>query len=378
MMNNHSRSEFEQRLQRVRKKISERNIDALIIYSQKRGHVRYVSGYSPNYHTNSALCLLPLKQEPTLWIKFAFDLPRAKATSWLEDIRVASYEDTRALVTECAGAVRQLGLERGRIGLVASDLGVDEMSVSLDESIRNEMPKVQFEPASDILNSIRLIKSTAEIKHIRRAAQLADAVVDALRKAIRPGKSDLSAVVSAEQVARKEGARCDIIISTNSTKLAFPPSGANFHKKSVITCEITIELNGYWVQVCRTLSVGRPAPEQQRVFAVSRSAYEAGLAAARCGNTVATVWHAIHDSISRDGCKDWVQYGPGHGVGLDLPELYPIDHNCDARLDRGMVFIVHPAIWVPRRGAGWTGGPIVVGDGQPRKLDHPQAEIIEI
>jgi Xaa-Pro dipeptidase len=378
MINNDLLPEFEQRLKRARKQMIERDIDALLIYSQKRAQVRYVSGYSPNYHTNSALVLLPLKKEPILWIKFAFDLPRAKATSWIQDVRVAPYEDARALVTECAKEVRRLHLEHSRIGLVASDLAVDEMSVSLDQYIRSEMAKTQFEPASDLLNSIRLTKSDTEIRHVRRSAQLAEVVVDALRKAIKPGESDLRAVVAAEQAARREGGRCDIIISTDASRLAFPPKNAKFHRKSIITCEITIELDGYWVQVCRTFSIGRPSEAQREVFAVSRRAYQAGLAAARCGNKVAAVWHAIHESISGDGYKDWVQYGVGHGVGLDLPELYPIEHNCDATLGRNMVFIVHPGIWAPRQGAGWTGGPIVIGDGQPRSLDRPQAEIIEI
>lgn len=378
MINNELRSEFEERLKKTRKQMGKQNLDALLIYSQKRAHVTYISGYSPNYHTNSALLLLPLRQDPLLWIKFAFDLTRAKATSWIQDIRVGPSEDTLALVTECAKMVRQLRLDRSRIGLVASDIAVDEWSVSLDQFIRSEMPKVQFEPASDLLNSIRLIKSDTEIKYVHQAAQLADGVVDALQKAIQPGKSDLSAMTAAEQTARKEGARCDIIISTDQAKLAFPPVNAKFHKRSVITCEITIQLNGYWVQVCRTFSIGRPSEAQREVFAASSRAYQAGLEAARCGNTVANVWQAIHETISRDGWKNFGQYGIGHGIGLDLPELYPIEHAYAAPLGRNMVFVVHPGIWIRGQGTAWTGGPIVIRDGRPRALDRPQTEIIEI
>ena len=371
-------SDFQQRLENIRREMTVRGLDALIIFSQRRGHVRYVSGYNPNYHTNSALVLLPLKEEPILWIKFTFDLSRAKAMSWFRDVRVAPCEDNCALVTECAKAICQLHLERAHIGLVASDLAVDEMSVSLDQCIRSEMPQVKFEPSSDLLNSIRAIKSATEIRYLRQAAQLAEVVAETLCKAIKPGESDLRAVLAAEPPARSEGARCDIIISTDASRLAYPPKNFKFHRKSTVTCEITIELNGYWVQICRTFSVGKPSAEQKHIFSVSQRAYHAALAAARSGNKVATVWNAIYQSISRDGCGKWIQYGPGHGVGLDLPELYPIEHNCEAELRSNMVLVVHPGVLVPQRGTGWTGGPVVVGETHARPLDHPQMEVIEI
>ncbi len=372
------RSDFQQRLENIRRGMTGCSLDALIVFSQRRGHVRYVSGYNPNYHTNSALALLPLKGEPILWIKFPFDLSRAKAMSWFQDVRVSPYEDNCAMVPECAEAIRQLHLERGHIGLVASDLAVDEMSVSLDQRLRGEMPQVQFEPASDLLNSVRLIKSATEIRSLRQSAQLAEVVAEALRKAIRPGETDFRAVLAAERPARSEGARCDIIISTDASRLAYPPKNLKFRAQSTVTCEITIEFNGYWVQICRTFSVSTPSAEQKQTFSVSQRAYRAGLAAARSGNTVGAVWNAIYESFLQDGCEKWIQYGPGHGVGLDLPELYLIEQNCKAELRSNMVLVVHPGVLVPQRGIGWTGGPVVVGETHARPLDHPQTDVIEI
>lgn len=371
-------SDFQQRLERIRREMTARSLDALIIFSQRRAHVRYVSGYAPNYHTNSALVLLPLKEEPILWIKFPFDLSRAKEMSWVQDVRVAPYEDNCALMTECAKAIRRLHLERGHIGLVASDLAVDEMSVSLDRCLRSEMPQVKFEASSDLLTSIRTIKSAAEIRYLRKSSQLAETVAEALRKAIKPGESDLRAVLAAERPARLEGARCDIIISTDASRLACPPKNLKFHRKSTVTCEITVELNGYWVQICRTFSVGKPTAEQEHFLSVSHRAYQAALAAARSGNKVATVWNSINESISGDGHEKCVQHGPGHGIGLDLPELYPIEHNCEAELRSNMALVIHPSVMVSRRGIGWTGGPVIVGDTRAKPLDQPQVEIIEI
>ena len=85
--------EFQERLKSIREAMLRQKFDALVVFSQKRSHITYLSGYYPNYHTNAALMLITAERDPTLWIKFAFDLPRAKATSWLEDIRTsASYD----------------------------------------------------------------------------------------------------------------------------------------------------------------------------------------------------------------------------------------------------------------------------------------------
>src|SRR5579859_1839199 len=123
--------EFKDRLSTLRNGMQRSNLDALFIFSQRRGHVTYVSGYRPNYHTNSAIIVLPLKGDPILWIKFPFDLPRARAMSWFTEIRASASEEQARMVSQCAEAIRALGLERSRIGLVGTDLAVDEISLSL-------------------------------------------------------------------------------------------------------------------------------------------------------------------------------------------------------------------------------------------------------
>jgi Xaa-Pro dipeptidase len=376
-MNHNVESEFDRRLERVRCELPARGLDALLVFSQKRSHVRYLSGYNPNYHTNAALVLVPLRHDPILWIKFSFDLTRAKSASWIKDVRTAPYESNAGLVTACAGILPELHLEKSRIGVVASDLAMDELSTSLDQSLRNQMPGVSFEHASDLLNEIRAVKSPVEIEAMRRSARLACEVANALGKAIRPGISDHEAVCIAERAARLQGARCDIILSTDPCRLAYPPHNSTFHDRSSVSCEITVELDGYWVQICRTFSVGKPSQIQKELFSVSQKAYRAGMTAARPGNTVGRVWSTIWNSLSQDGYVKYVEYGFGHGVGLDLPEIHPLEKDCPSEIPNNMVLVIHPAIWVPNRGAAWTGGPILTCDS-PLQLDTPQEEIIEV
>ena len=70
--------------------------------------------------------------------------------------------------------------------------------------------------------------------------------------------------------------------------------------------------------------------------------------------------------------------GVGLGVGLDLPELYGIDHECKSSLAPGVILVVHPGIWVADKGAAFIGGPIAITDSGNIHLDSPQFDIFEV
>ncbi len=372
-------SEFRERITNIRTLMRRQNLEALLIFSQKRGHATYVSGYFPNYHTNSAIVFLPLEGEPILWTKFPFDLPRAKAASWFSDIRGSVSEGLEGMVSQCADEVRARGFGRSKIGLVGTDLAVDELSVSLTGHLSKFLPEVQFEPASSLVNEVRLIKSRNEIEVLRVAAHIADLGGQEFAKAIKPGVKHRDAAVTAEYHMRREGAEeCSIIVSSGPSRMALPPTDELFNQGDIVTCEITARYHGYWAQVCRVFTIGKASADEKEIFAACKSGYEAAKAATRAGKLVSSAHQAAIAAITAAGFGDYIQYGAGHGVGLDLPELYPLDPHCDGVYASGVIMVIHPAIWVPGRGTAFVGGPVAVSDGPADCLDTPQVDVVEI
>src|SRR4051794_19451518 len=176
-----------QRLDAIRSEMRKRDLAALIIYSQKRGHVPYVSGDRPNYHTNSAFVVLPLEGEPALLIKFGFDSSRAASISWFSDIRASGTEDLAGMFLECCEIINQMKLQRARIGLVASDDTIDELSVSLSNAIQHALPQARIEPASDLINQMRMEKSPPEIMNLRKATEISESAAAAMQRCLVPG-----------------------------------------------------------------------------------------------------------------------------------------------------------------------------------------------
>ena len=186
-------------------------------------------------------------------------------------------------------------------------------------------------------------------------------------------------MAAALYLARMEGADdCSMILSLDPSRMALPPSGSEFRHGDAISCEITVQYHGYWIQICRVFSVGKANAAQREVFEICRDAHEAAVRAATPGASAARLVEEAHKVITDAGYKDYIQYGAGHGVGLNLPELYPLDSQCKELLSPGMVLVIHPVVWVPGKGSAFVGGPISVSEGSAVRLDCPQSEIIEI
>ena len=65
-------------------------------------------------------------------------------------------------------------------------------------------------------------------------------------------------------------------------------------------------MEGYYVQICRTLVAGPAAAAQARAFAIYGEALEAGIAAVKPGATAADVARAENDVFRRYGLGDYV------------------------------------------------------------------------
>ncbi len=81
--------EYRRRINTIRASMAGQRLDALLIYSWKRGQVRYLTGYTPNYVANVAAVVLPVDGDPVMFIRFPFDLERAHRACWFDDVRAS-------------------------------------------------------------------------------------------------------------------------------------------------------------------------------------------------------------------------------------------------------------------------------------------------
>jgi Xaa-Pro aminopeptidase len=151
-----------------------------------------------------------------------------------------------------------------------------------------------------------------------------------------------------------------------------PPMGKVMASGDMVTTELTPCIDGYYIQICRTLVIGEPNQPQQKAFAIFRDALEAGIAAVRAGATAADVARAENEIFCAHGLGDYVTNVytrvRGHGLGLFVDTKPHILEDVDTSIEPNMTMIVHPNTYHPEVGYLVLGDAVIAG--------HERAEVL--
>jgi Xaa-Pro dipeptidase len=217
---------------------------------------------------------------------------------------------------------------------------------------------------------LRLVKSAEEIEWIRRAAELTDAGVTALREAARPGASEYELGAAIEAAWLPHGATTHIHYLA-ATPMAAPelcvpaqwPSDRRLQAGDALVYEVSASFWEYPAQRLGTVFVdAEPTPLYRELLDTAQAAFDAVVARLRAGATAAELWEAAGGITIRD---DLV-----HGfVGGYLPPVLgartPVP---DFTFEAGMTVVVQPNVVTRDERAGVQVGELllVTGDGVKR------------
>jgi Xaa-Pro dipeptidase len=241
-----------------------------------------------------------------------------------------------------------------------------------------------LEDGTALLDELLMHKLPAEIDAVRRAATLADDAYAAFRAAVRAGRRQYVIVAEIEGALRARGCPDNFMIMGSGGKDVLgmtPASERRIAPGDLVTTELTPAVEGYFVQICRTLVVGGASEPQRRAFDVFREALEAGIAAVRPGATAADVARAENDVFRRHGLGDyttskWTRVR-GHGLGLFCDGKPHLLEDVTTPLAPGMTLIVHPNTYHPEAGYIVLGDAVVVTDTGAEVLTRTPRELFE-
>ena len=154
-------------------------------------------------------------------------------------------------------------------------------------------------------------------------------------------------------------------MSASQHNLAVTAAGARvLDVGDIILSEITPCYQGQFAQICRTTVIGDTTPLLHEKYAVLQQAMRCGQAAAVPGASVRAVTQSMDDCFRAAGygdyCRPPYMRVRGHGLGItsDAPGDLTVDS--DARLEDGMVFVMHPNQYLPETGYLMCGEPVVI------------------
>jgi Xaa-Pro aminopeptidase len=214
------------------------------------------------------------------------------------------------------------------------------------------IPGVSVEDRTQLLASMRAVKSPVELALIERAVVATAAGFEACLRAIKPGMREREAaeLLIATYSAHDSEPAYELIVGAglNGTVLHYVDNSARIADGDLVVMDCAAAYGGYASDVTRTLPAsGVFSPEQREIYELVLTAELAGIAAARPGATYTEVDAAARAVIESAGYGDAFIHGTSHPVGLEVHDITP-----DGPLKPGMVITVEPGIYLPERGLG--------------------------
>ncbi|MFJ7746137.1 M24 family metallopeptidase [Peribacillus sp. NPDC097295] len=239
----------------------------------------------------------------------------------------------------------------------------------------------QLMPLSGVIENLRLIKTTSEIKILKEAAAIADAAFTHILDFIRPGITELDVSNELEFFMRKQGATSssfDIIVASG-VRSALPHGVATdkiIEKGDFITLDYGAYYNGYVSDITRTVAVGKPSEELINIYDIVLEAQLRGMAGIKPGMTGKEADALTRNLIEEKGFGQYFGHSTGHGIGLEVHEGPALSLRSDIILEPGMAVTVEPGIYLPGiGGVRIEDDTIVTLDGN-EALTHSSKELI--
>jgi len=138
-----------------------------------------------------------------------------------------------------------------------------------------------------------------------------------------------------------------VLISINDEVVHGIPGPRRLKVGDVVKLDVTAEKGGYIADAARTIVVGNPSSEAQRLAACVQAAFEVALRVARAGNLVSEIGRAIEAEVTRRGFSV-IRALEGHGIGRTIHEAPSVPNYYDAGqrdiLTDGLVMTIEPII----------------------------------
>ena len=376
-----ARAEYDARIAKAVAAMQRDGLDGLLMFQQESMY--YLTGYD-TFGFCFFQCLYLGADGRLALLTRSADLRQARHTSIIEDIRIWTDLAGAQPATQLKDMLADLKCGAKRLGIESQSYGLTHFNgKAVDAALDGFCKLVE---ANDLINTIRLVKSKAELKYVRKAGELGDAAFKAAIRKTRAG-ADEGEILAAQQGAVFAGggdypANEFIIGSGRDALLCRYKSGRRkLSKRDQLTLEWAGVYRHYHVAFMRTLIIGKPSKVHLAMDAAAREALAEVETALKPGHTAGEVFAAHARVMDGHGMKAHRLNACGYSLGakftpswMDSPMFYK-DNPFEIR--PGMVFFAHMILMNSEAGAACClGRTYIIGDKVPEAVSKHPLEMI--
>ncbi len=333
-------SEFANRLQQVRSKISSFGIDAILVSNPFTR--RYISGF-----TGSAGYLFINQNVSLLATDFRYtEQAEAETDAW--EIAKSSYNNQWL----CSITIKT---DTKRLGFEGSDLTFATYK-RIKKTLTDKGIAVDLIDVSDLTKDLRSIKGTYDLTNLLKAIKAGDHCFDYVSSQLKAGQTEREIANMFKRAAlnaNTEGVSFETIVASgpNAARPHHSPSERIIREGETVVIDCGVKVNGYCSDLTRTLILGSYGEKLRNVYNTVYEAQSAAINGITAGITGHQADGIARTVIEKAGYGNNFGHSLGHGLGLEVHESPHIGPNSTDQIAEGMVFTVEPGIYIP----GWGG-----------------------
>lgn len=373
-----STKEYEQRLKKTRASMEQRGLDLLIVTDPS--NMAWLTGYDGwSFYVHQCVIIGPTGAP--VWFGRGQDAQGALRTVWMGEDHIIGYPDhyvqsmDRHPMDYLCAQLADRGWSRGTVGVEMDNY---YYSAKAHERLAAGLADARLTDAAGLVNWQRAVKTPKELEYMRKAARIVERMHRRIADKVEVGmrKCDLVAEIYDAGLRYDEWSGHGGDYPAIVPLLPSGPDAAAPHltwddqpmKKDEGTFfEIAGCYQRYHVPLSRTIFLGTPPQEMLDAEKAVLEGMEAGLEAARAGNTCEDIANAFFAVLDRHGIvKD---NRTGYPIGLSYPpdwgeRTMSLRRGDRTELKPGMTFHFMTGLWMEDFGYETTES-IVITEAEP-------------
>ena len=376
-----SLAERDRRWAAVRKLMAARGVD-VIVAPQNTGHsmdfqadARYLTHCGGGGDADIA-AVFPLEGDVTAIATSAVPRWTPRVQNWTVDVREARRDYGKQIV----GRIRELGLKKPRIGITGlGEIGGTRSPEGLIihgtwQRIRDAFPDSELMDATDILMTVRDVKSEEEVTCLTKAVQIIEKGYEAEIAAARSGAVDWEVWAATQYGLLKNGSEapihCNWISGPNVVRTLTRPTFRVLERGDLIINELEACWIGYQAQGVQPVFVEEANPVHIELIKIQRDVFNQVLAETKPGSTLGQLSQIADSAVAAAMPKSGPASGAkarltmhGKGAGDDGPIITSAardPRHLTYELKENMTFTFKPSVSTADGSSICTWGDTVV------------------
>jgi Xaa-Pro dipeptidase len=344
-----ARDEYDARIARTRDRMARAGLDALVLSGPE--NIYYLTGLDHQGYFAVTLLVLPATGRPMIVARAMEATTLSAQVPDCDHVRFADDEDPAAVT---ARAVRSVAAPGSRVGV---ERGSMFFPLSVWEPLRQELSELQLVDGTGHVETLRQVKSAAEIARMREAARVSSRAVEVGAAAVRAGASqrDVAAAVYPELVlGGTEVPGFAPLIRSRSDLLQehVTWSDRQVAENDALLFELSASVGRYHAPLTRMVYVDTPPPGTDEAAAIALAGLNAvceALVPGALSTEVYAAWqHVVDEGL---GHRSYRRHHCGYQVGIGFPPSWVggaavvgLRDGSHLRIEEGMTF--HVLSWL--------------------------------